>query len=61
MNYYIDAQIKNMQSITKTFVDACILAAKQGDGIITKDEEKALKQIKAATERFNKDLEKVTR
>lgn len=61
MNYYIDAQIKNMIALTSNFENACTLAARKDDGQISRDEEKQLKKIKAAAQRFKKDLEKLNR
>ena len=57
MNFYIDAQITNMIAMTKTFEQACELAAVKNDGIISRDEEKQIKKIKAASQKFRKELE----
>lgn len=59
MNYYIDAQITNMILMTKTFNESCRMAATQNDGKIDKDEEKTLKKIRVATEKFIKELESI--
>ena len=59
MNSYIEAQIKNMVAVTKTFEQSCKMAATKNDGLIDKTEEKALKKINAASERFIKQLEKI--
>ena len=59
MNYYIEAQIKNMITMTKSFEQACILAATKNDGKIDAAETKALKKIKAATTKFQKELEAI--
>lgn len=59
MNSYIYAQIINMQAMTRTFEQACELAARKDDGKVSKEEERQLKRIKAAVQQFNKDLEKV--
>lgn len=59
MNSYIYAQIINMQAMTRTFEQACELAARKDDGKVSKEEEKQLKRIKAAVQQFNKELEKV--
>lgn len=58
MNSYIESQINNMIAVTKTFEQACHLAAFKNDGIVDKAEEKALKKISAASQRFIKELEK---
>lgn len=57
MNFYIDAQITNMIAMSKTFIQACELAAVKNDGIKSKEEEKQIKKIKAATAKFIKELE----
>lgn len=59
MNSYIDAQILNMINMVKTFEQSCKMAAMKNDGQIDKAEEKQLKKINAATQRFIKDLEKL--
>lgn len=59
MNLYIDAQITNMIAITKTFEQACELAAMKDDGIIDKKELKQLQKIKKASQNFRKELEDI--
>ena len=59
MNDYIEMQIKNMLSMSKTFEQACELAAMKNDGRIDAAEAKTLKKIKAATARFKKELESI--
>lgn len=59
MNYYIEAQIFNIKSMVKIFEQSCEIAAQKDNGQISKDEEKQLKQIKAAAERFYKELDKI--
>lgn len=59
MNHYIEAQIFNMKSMAKTFEQSCRMAAQKNDGRIDKDEEKTLKKINAATQRFIKELENI--
>ena len=59
MNSYIEAQIFNMKSMVKVFTQSCELAARKDDGQISKDEEKRIKQIKAAAEKFCKELDKI--
>lgn len=61
MNNYINAQLINMITLTKTFEQACELASLQDDGIKSKEEEKKLKKIKAASQRFRKELETITK
>jgi hypothetical protein len=61
MNSYIDAQIIHMKAMIKTFEQSCEMAARKSDGFIDKQEEKALKQIKAATNQFCKKLDKIKR
>ncbi len=59
MNTYISAQILNMITMTKTFEQACELASTQNDGISSREEKKQIKKIKAATQRFCKELESI--
>lgn len=59
MNNYIRAQIVNITTMTKTFEQACELAAMKDDGEISKEEAKQLKKIKAASQRFVKELESI--
>lgn len=59
MNYHIKAQIRNMIEMTEAFKAACYLAATQDDMTIDKNEEKTLKKINAAADRFIKDLSKI--
>lgn len=59
MNTYIDAQIVNMITITKTFEQACEIAALKDDREISREEQKQLKRIKAATQKFRRELESI--
>ena len=59
MNYYIEAQILNIKSMVKVFEQACKIALQKDDGQISKEEEKQLKQIKTAAEKFCKELDKI--
>ena len=58
MNSYIEAQISNMKTMVKVFNQSCELARKD-DEQISKEEAKQLKQIKAAAEKFCKELDKI--
>lgn len=59
MNYFIEAQISTMISMTKTFQQSCQMAAKKDDGKIDKTEEKQIKKINAAADRFIGELQKI--
>lgn len=59
MNTYIEAQIMNMKAMVQTFETGCKLAALKNDGTIDKTEEKQLKKINAACEKFIKELDSV--
>lgn len=59
MNSYIKAQILNITTMTKTFEQACEMAAMKDDGMISREEEKQLKKIKAASQKFRKELESI--
>lgn len=59
MNTYIEMQIRNMTMMTRTFGQSCQMAAAKDDGRVDKSEEKALKKIEAACQRFIKELESI--
>lgn len=59
MNTYIEMQIKNMTMMVKTFEQSCQMAAAKDDGKTDKAEEKALKKINVACQRFIKELEAI--
>ena len=59
MNDYMDAQVKNMIAITKTFNQSCKMSATKNDGQIDKAEAKILKKIESAAQHFIKELEKI--
>ena len=60
MNEYIKAQIMNMTTMVKTFELSCKMAATKNDGKIDRDEEKQLKKINAACEKFISELNKIS-
>lgn len=59
MNFYIDAQIMNMKAMVKTFEQSCKMAATKDDGKVSPEEEKILKKISAASQKFIKELDKL--
>lgn len=59
MNFYIDAQIINMKAMVKNFEQSCRMAATKDDGKISPEEEKILKKINAASQKFIKELDKL--
>ena len=59
MNSYIKAQILNITTMTKTFEQACEMVAMKDDGKNSREEEKQLKKIKAASQKFRKELESI--
>lgn len=59
MNSFIQAQILNITTMTKSFEQACEMAAMQDDGKISREEAKQLKKIKAAAQKFRKELESI--
>ena len=59
MNPYIAAQMFNIQSMAKVFVQSCEMAALKDDGKISREEAKQLNKIRTATEKFCKELEKI--
>lgn len=60
MNEYIKAQILNMTTMVKTFELSCKMAAMKNDGQIDRNEEKQLKKINAACEKFVYELNKIS-
>lgn len=60
MNQYIEAQILNMTTMVKTFQQSCKMAAIKDDGQIDRAEEKQLRKINDAAERFIKELQKIS-
>lgn len=59
MNFYIDAQIINMKAMVKNFEQSCRMAATKDDGKISAEEEKILKKINIASQKFIKELDKL--
>lgn len=58
-NVFLQSEILNMRLIMKGFQQRCEIAATKDDGKVDKEEEKVLKRINAATERFLKELSKI--
>ena len=48
-----------MDSYLTAFLESCPAAALRDDGIISKDEEKALKRLEKVSEKFRGGLQKV--
>ena len=59
MNTYISAQITNIKAMVQTFEASCKMAAMKNDGTIDKAEEKQLKKISAACQKFQKELDSI--
>ena len=59
MNSYIKMQLNTMIQYLDSFEQACQIAAFKDDGAIDKAEKKQLDKIRAAAERFRKDLSKI--
>lgn len=59
MNTFLKSQCRNMIVMVGTFEQACKLAAAQDDGNISKEEEKALKTIRVAADKFKNELRKI--
>ena len=55
----MESQIMNMKAMVKTFEAGCRMAAMKNDGTIDKTEEKQLKKISAACNKFLKELNSV--
>ena len=61
MNVYLRMQIQNMQTALDTFMTGCEMAVLQDDGVVSKEEEKILKNLKKATAEYKKVLESMNR
>lgn len=61
MNPYIGSQITNMIIMVNTFKQACLCGALKDDGTIDKLEEKQLKRINKAVDRFIKELNAISK
>lgn len=59
MNDYLEAQIKNMVIIVKTFENSCRMAALKNDGQIDRTEARQLKKIQNASEKFISRLQSI--
>ena len=59
MNDYLEAQIKNMIAIVRTFENSCTMAALKNNGQIDKTGERQLKKINAASEKFISKLKSI--
>ena len=59
MNEYIKTQCRNMSTVIAVFEQACELAAKEDDGMISRQEEKVLHRIKRAAKVFRRELSRV--
>ena len=59
MNAFMKGQIVNIISMVKVFKNSCKMAASKDDGVMSREEEKQMKKINEAADRFIKELEKV--
>lgn len=59
MNAFMKGQIVNIISMVKVFKNSCKMAALKDDGVMNREEEKQMKKINEAADRFIKELEKV--
>ena len=58
MNFYIESEKLNMANMLQHFLTTIEMAAMKDDSKISRDEEKQLKKIKAASQAFLKELDK---
>ena len=58
-NQYMQAQCKNMMAMIAAFTQACELAAKEDDGVLSRSEAQELKKIRTAAARFQGELTRV--
>ena len=59
MNTHIVTQINQMLLSIHVFEDSLTLAAQKDDGVISKEEEKIIKKIKKASDKYKSCLEKI--
>lgn len=59
MNSYMEKQIITMLELLKNFEAGCDLAIIQDDGYQSKEEQKALKKIHKAADKFRSELMKL--
>lgn len=58
-NIFIQTEIMNMKLMAENFRKRCEFAAMQDDGKIDREEEKMLKKINAATDKFIRELSRI--
>lgn len=59
MNPYLASQILNAQAMARNFNQACQQAVIADDGKVSKEEQKQLKKIRAITDKFINDLDRL--
>ena len=59
MNRFMQSQVNNVLLSMKTLDQSIEIAAKQDDGEISREEQKAIKQIRKAIQNFNKAISKI--
>lgn len=61
MNSYMKSQIETMISSLNLFMESLKMSALQDDGIISKEEDKSLRKLRKATEKYKGELERAKR
>ena len=59
MNQFIRTQIQHAITMTEVFKESCRIAAIADGGGISREEEKTLKRINDAADRYVKELQKI--
>lgn len=59
MNTFMKAQINNVLVALKSLDQSIEMAAKQDDGIVTKEEKKQIKKIRKAIRKFQEAMQKL--
>lgn len=59
MNRFMQSQVNNVLLSMKTLDQSIELAAKQDDGKVSKEEQKAIKQIRKAIHNFEKAMSRI--
>ena len=58
-NPYIKLEIAQISLAAKNFVNSCRTAAMKDDGTIDEEEQKTIKKISKATEKYLRELERI--
>ncbi len=57
-NPYLTSQVNSLEATLKIFISGCELSVTKDDGKMDREEARALRRLRAATDRYLKVLEK---